>query len=1072
MSLAGCPTSGTLEAYVSGRAAEAERLLVEEHLTQCVDCRLAAAALGLSQAPETPEEAARLDTLALGAGGAEALVRRLGTGVADPARGEASSRRPRRSWRAALGLTASLAAAAAVVLAVRGRPSPLAELAEAQGPTRPLEGLLSGLPYAPFAPTRGPAQAARPLDRGLVRLLEAQERRHPDAGRGLAALYVLRGEPGDRGRAEAALAAGPVSAEVENDRAVLLLARGDLAGALEASLRALEGAPRLRLARFNHALALGGLVPGAARAKLVALSDEEPGSPLAAEARERAARLEVQQRDQAGTAGPGLRRQKACRALLAASTREQLEQVAGELAALPAASGEDVRALLKEASRWSPEELAAHGRRHESYLALRGAAMSQTAPAQALDDFAREAAADVLLAVPALQLAAYARLAAGQLRAADALQRRVLEVCRRQGCFVENEAIAGDELANIASLEGDLAEAARLQDRAEAQLQSVDAQMQLAELWRKKADRYFLAEQSFDEAQGVATQALQVLGRQPVTGGIKSAQASALSIAGSIAAARGLGRAAWELHSLGLALAQEAQANDAALELAGLLALDALASGRIQDGKAALRAESQRQQAQGQRYSVVDLQAALATLAEQGGDTQEVIAAARRGLDAAEGAYVGAVAALRVLLGRALLAQGHRAEGRGMLERAVADAERAARGASAAELDAALPGWGIASKARAGQDAAIALAMLGAEEHQGPAELLLPLDRARSAMVGAAPVEAGWEARLPPGSCLVAWLPSRTSVLRVTVPGDVRTLPLEAPRLAALVDAALLERAQELSAPAAPSPQAARRPAQAALGRALFAGLPPACARPGGELWMLAEPPLDRVDLTGLPLDDRDPGPLGLALPAGLVTSLSRLLAPEAAGLGRAPLFVHDARPAEAAAALPAVGAEEQALRAALARSAAAAPLQELTGARATPDSLLELLPDASFVHLGVHGLAGDERERAALLLSGDPGRLPVRDLARARLSPGARVVLSACHAASPGAGGLPFAFARAGAAAVVSAAGPVADESAGAWAGQFYAALDGAGGFVKANHLALVALSKTPRPPWYVVLK
>lgn len=170
--------------------------------------------------------------------------------------------------------------------------------------------------------------------------------------------------------------------------------------------------------------------------------------------------------------------------------------------------------------------------------------------------------------------------------------------------------------------------------------------------------------------------------------------------------------------------------------------------------------------------------------------------------------------------------------------------------------------------------------------------------------------------------------------------------------------------------------------------------------------------------------------------------------------------------------ALPAAGVEGQALREALVRTSSGAPLQELTGARATPDALLELLGAASFVHLGVHGLGGDQRERAALLLSGDPGRLPAQELARAQLSPGARVVLSSCHAASPSAGGLPFALARAGAGAVVSAAGPVADQAAGAWASRFYAALDAEGGFAQANHAALVALSKTPRPPWYVVLR
>lgn len=1065
MSLARCPDESTLEAYVSGQAGEAERRLLEEHLAHCADCRHAVAALGLLQLPETVEEAAWLDAHRLGTGGAKELVRQLLPRV----RGEQLAR-PR--FRIVLGLTASLAAAAAVVLAVRVGPSPLAQLAEEQGPTRPLQGLLSGLPYAPFAPTRGPAHAPDRLGQDLSKLLEAREQRHPDASRALAALYVLRGEPGDLGRAEEALGKGPASPDVENDRGVTLMSRGDPTAALEAFLRALQQAPRHRLARFNHALLLASLVPGAARDEFLALVKDEPSSPLSAEAGERAARLDAQQRGTAGAEGPSERRQKTNRALIAASTQQDLDEVLRGLAALPGAYGEDTRALLAVASAWPPFELVAHGQRYARYLALRSAVMAQTATAQALDEFAREAAADALLAAPALQLAAYSRRAAGELRAADVLQRRVLEVCQRQGCLVENEAIANDELADSAAHAGDLAEAGKLQDRAEARLSSVDAQLQLAELWRKKAERFFLAERLFDEAQASATRALQALARQPTSAGILSARASALSIAGRIATSRGYGLAAFDLHSLGLGLAQEAQANDTALDLAGELALDAIATGRLEEGKAALQAESVRQQGAGHRPSVVELQAALATLAEQLGNPKDVIAAATSGLAAAEGAYSDSVAMLRLLLGRALVAEGRTSEARGALELAVADSERATRAALGSEVSATPPGLRASPRDRAGRDAAIALAGLGASNGQAPAELLLPLDRLRSAAVHAAPAERGWEERLPPATCLVAWLPSRGSLLRVAVPGEATTLSLDAPKLAALIDAALVERSRELSPARSPAPNAAGRPAQAALGRALFSGLPATCVRKDGVLWMFAEPPLDRVDLTALPLDDPDPRPVGLVLPVGLVTSLERLVAPEATGLGASPLFVHDARPAEGVALLPGTGAEAEALRTALARSTVLAPLQELTGAGATPDAVLRFLGGASFVHLGVHGLAGDERDRAALLLSGDPGRLPVHELDRVRLLPGARVVLSSCHAASPSAGGLPFAFARAGATAVVASAGPVADESAGAWASQFYAALDGQGGFVKANHLALLALSKTEPCAWYVVLK
>jgi CHAT domain-containing protein len=71
------------------------------------------------------------------------------------------------------------------------------------------------------------------------------------------------------------------------------------------------------------------------------------------------------------------------------------------------------------------------------------------------------------------------------------------------------------------------------------------------------------------------------------------------------------------------------------------------------------------------------------------------------------------------------------------------------------------------------------------------------------------------------------------------------------------------------------------------------------------------------------------------------------------------------------------------------------------------------------------------------------------------RLSPGTRVVLSACHAGAPGPRGLAFAFARAGAVAIAAARGEVDDAAAARWSEKFYAALGRGLSFVRANREA-----------------
>jgi CHAT domain-containing protein len=117
---------------------------------------------------------------------------------------------------------------------------------------------------------------------------------------------------------------------------------------------------------------------------------------------------------------------------------------------------------------------------------------------------------------------------------------------------------------------------------------------------------------------------------------------------------------------------------------------------------------------------------------------------------------------------------------------------------------------------------------------------------------------------------------------------------------------------------------------------------------------------------------------------------------------------------------------------------------------------VLRALASAPLAHFAVHGF--DSPAGGFLQLAGDDGRLSARDLATIRL-PRSRVVLAACDAAGPAANGLPWAFARAGAVAVVAAQERADDAAAAAWAQRFYAALAQGNGFARANREALLAV-------------
>jgi putative zinc finger protein len=236
------------------------------------------------------------------------------------------------TWRKVTGAVAGLAAAAALVLAVRGNPEWLGRssrpdldelvMAFAIEPARVAEGRLSGgFRYAPPPPlSRGgeltvPAPSTEPPGKGglgtivrgskgtidlspevkiaAARLEAASADRRDTAslwGLGVARL-ALRNFDGAVDALSVAAAAEPSVAELQSDLATAYLARGrngggdaDMRIALAASDRALALKPDLAEARFNRALALEALRMPEAKAAWQSLATAEPDSGWAKEA--------------------------------------------------------------------------------------------------------------------------------------------------------------------------------------------------------------------------------------------------------------------------------------------------------------------------------------------------------------------------------------------------------------------------------------------------------------------------------------------------------------------------------------------------------------------------------------------------------------------------------------------------------------------------------------------------------------------------------------------------------------------------------------------------------------------
>ena len=246
-----CIAIGLLEGYSRGEAPEEQRRFVEGHCAACDGCRRNLEAVSLAAPPADAEAASREAALL--------SAMRPVDSVLDDLLGETRrrARRPHVRGRTARWIAAASTAAAVVCATFLFSDRPLAP-PEMNLPYRAALGrpALAPMPHAPFVPLRGEDRDPPEYDRALGWLLSRPASRKGEVAPYLAALYMWRGEKGDRGRAEEALRRTPESARRDNDIGVLLLASGEGEAALMAFDAALEKDGGLAEARFNRGLAL------------------------------------------------------------------------------------------------------------------------------------------------------------------------------------------------------------------------------------------------------------------------------------------------------------------------------------------------------------------------------------------------------------------------------------------------------------------------------------------------------------------------------------------------------------------------------------------------------------------------------------------------------------------------------------------------------------------------------------------------------------------------------------------------------------------------------------------------
>ena len=251
----GHPDPGLLAAHAERRLVGAEAAQLEAHLADCSTCyETFAETVQFLLAEEPAEEPAP-----------------------DPARVLPFHRRP------AFQIAAGLAAAAGLVLAVRysslarsPRPSsPLAELAEAMGPTRFIEPRLTGgfqhgrlvVMRSGSAPQGLDAQSPAVLTAVANIRQRTQNDTSPAALAAIAATYLVSGDVAAAVKAlEFATAQEPENPRLQSDLAAAYLVRAsrldepsDIPKALEAAEKAIEKKDAPVEAWFNRALAIEGL---------------------------------------------------------------------------------------------------------------------------------------------------------------------------------------------------------------------------------------------------------------------------------------------------------------------------------------------------------------------------------------------------------------------------------------------------------------------------------------------------------------------------------------------------------------------------------------------------------------------------------------------------------------------------------------------------------------------------------------------------------------------------------------------------------------------------------------------
>src|SRR4029077_7834028 len=197
-----------------------------------------------------------------------------------------------------------LASGMAAYLYLHRNPSilpPRAELAEALGPCRLLEGRVTGgFAYASFDPSHPGTSLTRNQRIALRKISQRISGSSPQAIADRGLIHLIEGNPGQAVRGlEQAAAALPTSAALLSDLSAVYLAEAranDDASvrvkALEAAENALSIDPRFPEARFNRALALDHLfLRNQARSAWADASRFDPKSDWAREARDRARAL-------------------------------------------------------------------------------------------------------------------------------------------------------------------------------------------------------------------------------------------------------------------------------------------------------------------------------------------------------------------------------------------------------------------------------------------------------------------------------------------------------------------------------------------------------------------------------------------------------------------------------------------------------------------------------------------------------------------------------------------------------------------------------------------------------------